>query len=161
MDTPQAYLTSSHTGDERLHIVTGMKVSPQRRTLDHIVKVSHAAQSVAHAQADQQALQQTLMELDSFGSHLHGIFHSHPGNGAGMTRPSGTDLATQKRYEHGGYPLIGAICTRDGWFRFFAHHPFTITLYGRGVTQHEEHLFQIQNPARYVSYETADSEDEG
>jgi hypothetical protein len=92
--------------------------------------------------------------------HMHGLFHCHPGNGPAMTRPSSTDLATQERYERGGYPCIGGICSRDGWFRFFAHHPFAITIFGKGVVQHEEHLFHIQKYPSGLSHKTAEAEGE-
>jgi proteasome lid subunit RPN8/RPN11 len=148
----QAYLTSHPDGDERLHLVTGIQVAKRSRTLDHLIPVAQASQSATHAQADQQALLTVLAEMDAWGHTITALCHSHPGAGAGMTRPSGTDLATQERYEAGGYPLVSAICTRDGWFRFFAHHPFTIALYGKGVTQYEDHLFQIQSPARHLPH---------
>ena len=145
----QLYLTG-HPVEERMHLVAGVHLAPKRRTLDHLVTVTHNSQSAVHAQADQHALLRVLTEMEVWGHSLTGLFHSHPGLGAGMTRPSATDLATQERYEAGGYPMVSGICTRDGWFRFFAHHPFTMTLFGQGVTQHEEHLFKIQSPTRHL-----------
>jgi hypothetical protein len=59
--------------------------------------------------------------------------------------PSSTDFATHRRYETGGYPLIGAIFVLDGFVRFFSEDkPFTITIYGKGVSQHDEHVFKIK-----------------
>jgi proteasome lid subunit RPN8/RPN11 len=149
----QAYLTSHPAGEERMHFVSGMQVAKTKSwTLDHLVTVAQSSQSATHAQADQQALLAVLTEMDRWGHTVTGIFHSHPHTGAEWTRPSGVDLDTQERHEAGGYPLISGICTRDGWFRFFAHHPFTITLFGKGVTQYEDHLFQIQSPARHLPH---------
>ena len=140
-----AYLTSNPRGYERLHLATGIKVSPKSRTLERMVKVELARESAIGALADQNALQRALIEMDEWGHHLYGLFHSHPGSGAQATRPSTTDLATHKRYEHGGYPLIGAIFVQDGFVRFFSEDkPFSITIYGKGVSQHDEHVFKIK-----------------
>jgi hypothetical protein len=154
-------LATTQQGKERINLVTGAKKGDSLRTLDRLGKVALAQQSVVGASADQLDLLKCLRELDAFGMHLHGLFHCHPGNGPAMTRPSGTDLATQERYERGGYPCIGGICSRDGWFRFFAHHPFSITVFGKGVVQHEEHLFHIQKYPGYLSHNALEEEGEG
>jgi hypothetical protein len=161
LSTCASYLLAyTQQGKERINLVTGAKKGDNLRTLDRLGKVALAQQSQVSATTDQLDLVKCLRELDAFGLHLHGLFHCHPGNGPAMTRPSGTDLATQERYERGGYPCIGGICSRDGWFRFFAHHPFAITVYGKGVVQHEEHLFHIQKyPARLS--QQAPEEEEG
>jgi hypothetical protein len=140
-----AFLTSNPHGHERLHLVSGIKLSPRERTLDRLVKVSLSGQSAVHASAEQHDLSTTLIELDErWGHSLHGLFHSHPGKGASATLPSSTDFATHRRYETGGYPLIGAIFVLDGFVRFFSEDkPFTITIYGKGVSQHDEHVFKI------------------
>jgi hypothetical protein len=160
LSTCASYLLANPQGFERLHLVTGIKERDKRRTLDRMARVALAQQSASGARADQLDLQNILLELDSFGLHLHGLFHSHPGSGAAMTRPSGIDLATQDRFESQGYPLVGAIFARGGFVRFFAHHPFTITVYGKGVVQHEEHLFHIQKHPGCLSHE-ADERKEG
>jgi hypothetical protein len=162
LSTCASYLLgNTQQGKEHINLVTGAKKGDRLRTLDRLGKVSLAQQSLTGASADQLDLLKCLRELDSFGLHLHGLFHCHPGNGPAMTRPSGTDLATQERYERGGYPCIGGICSRDGWFRFFAHHPFTITIYGKGVVQHEEHLFHIQTSPGCLSHNAAHEQGEG
>jgi proteasome lid subunit RPN8/RPN11 len=143
----QAYLTSNPKGHERLHLVTGIKLSPKRRTLDNMVKVALTSESAVSALADQHALQKTLIEMDEWGHHLYGLFHSHPGKGAQATNPSDTDLKTHERHEQGGYPLVSAIFVKDGFVRFFGHHPFTITIYGKGLEKIDEdqHVYKINN----------------
>jgi proteasome lid subunit RPN8/RPN11 len=143
--------------------VTGIKLSPRRRTLDHMSKVALAEQSDVGAVADQISLKQALMEMDSFGHAMHGLFHSHPREGPLATRPSSTDLSTHERYERGGVPLVGCIFVRDGHLRFFRHsrEPFTITICGTGVVPvaEDEHVYKLQTtPARCVSYETLATE---
>lgn len=139
------FLTSNPHGHERLHLVTGIKLNHTERTLERFVRVSLSGQSAVHAVADQHDLNTTLIELDErWGHSLHALFHSHPGNGTFATQPSSTDLTTHRRYETGGYPLIGAIFVKDGYCRFFSNQPFTITIYGKGVTQIDEHVFKIE-----------------
>jgi proteasome lid subunit RPN8/RPN11 len=138
-------LLADPQGHERLHFVTGVRVGTHR-TLDRMVPVPIESQSSIHAAADQTGAQQALLELDAWGHTVHGLFHSHPGQGREATRPSSTDLATHERYERGGYPLIGAIVVRDGFVRFFSHHSdFTITIFGEGVTQIDTRLFQFKD----------------
>ena len=158
------YLTSDPNGSERLHLATGLElIDGKRYTLDRMTKVALSRSSPIGAQADQNALKAALIAMDGFGHHLQGLFHSHPGSGAGATRPSGTDFATHERYENGGYPLIGAIFVK-GYVRFFStNHPFTITLYGKGVERvsGEKNVYKIQTSPRDVSFETITAADEG
>lgn len=138
-------LLADPQGHERLHFVTGVRMGTHR-TLDRMVPVPIESHSAIHAAADQTGAQQALIELDTWGHTVHGLFHSHPGQGQDATRPSSTDLATHERYERGGYPLIGAIVVRDGYVRFFSHRAdFSITVFGEGVRQIDTRLFQIQN----------------
>jgi hypothetical protein len=148
------YLLSNAQGFELLHLVTGSKISANQRTLDRMIKVPLEAHSPASARANQQDLQKLLIEFSGWGHTLHGLFHSHPGSGKGATQPSGVDLGTQKLYEQGGYPLVGAIFSRDGYVRFFASNPMTITVFGAGVEQHEEHVFQIQTLKCHLPVQT-------
>jgi proteasome lid subunit RPN8/RPN11 len=147
-----SYLTGNPQGHERLHLVTGIKISPNQRTLERMVKVALKLASETGAVADQYALQKTLIEMDRRGHALYGLFHSHPGTGALATRPSSTDLATHRRYEK-AYPLVGAIFVKDGFVRFFSHQPFTLTIYGEGVTPNDQaqHVYQIENPSPNLS----------
>ena len=148
------FLLSDAKGYELLHLVTGSKVDAKTRTLDRMEQVALASHSAIHAEADQHDLQRRLIGMSEWGLAMHGLFHAHPGEGVGATRPSGKDLETHERYERGGYPLVGAIFVRDGYVRFFSHNrPFTIHLSGTGVRQYEEHVFKIENPGRFVSYE--------
>jgi JAB domain-containing protein similar to deubiquitination enzymes len=149
-----SYLIDNPQGHERLHLVTGIKISPNQRTLDRMVKVALKLASEIGALADQHALQKALIEMDRRGHALYGLFHSHPGTGSLATRPSSTDLATHRRYENGGYPLVGAIFVKDGFVRFFSNNtPFTITIYGEGVTpiDQAQHIYQIEKPSPNLS----------
>jgi hypothetical protein len=148
-----SFITADPKGHERLFLVTGIKLSQTERTLDRMVKVSHSLQTFTNAKADTHALSKTLIELSERWAHsLHGLFHSHPaGWGVRGCNPSSTDLDTHKRYENGGYPLIGAIFVKQGdkggYVRFFTNNrPFTIIIHGRGVTpiDKNEHLYKIQ-----------------
>jgi proteasome lid subunit RPN8/RPN11 len=152
------FLTTNPRGHERLHLVTGQKLSQRERTLDFMSKVALAEQSAVGAVADQLALKQALEDMDEWGHALYGLFHSHPGQGALATRPSSIDLATHERYER-RYPLIGCIFVRDGTLRFFSNaRPFSVTISGTGIVpiNEDEHVYQITSPSipRNVSCET-------
>jgi hypothetical protein len=154
------YLTADPRGFERLHIVSGLALDGNRYTLEQMEKVPMSAQSPTGARADQQSLTRALIALSESGHALHGLFHSHPGLGPRATLPSlDKDIPTHQRLEEGGYPLIGAIFVKDGYVRFFStNRPFTVTIYGLGVTPvpGEKNVFQIHSPSipRDVSYET-------
>jgi proteasome lid subunit RPN8/RPN11 len=145
-----AYLLSHAEGHERLHLATGIKLSDNRRTLAHLVKVPLDLQSPVAAQANREELTKLLIQMDSFGHHLYGLFHSHPGRGVLATTPSGIDLDTHKRFAKGDYPLVSAIFERSGFVRFFSDSPFTISLYGKGVEHVEDHVYKILNLPRPV-----------
>jgi hypothetical protein len=150
------FLIADPNGWERLHLVTGLQLDGNRYTLEQMQKVAMSAQSAGGATADQRALTQALIALTESGHALHGLFHSHPRQGPGATHPSDIDLPTHKRLEDGGYPVIGAIFV-PGFVRFFsAERPFTLTIYGTGVTPvpGEKHVYHIQTSPRRVSYET-------
>jgi hypothetical protein len=139
-----SYLTSSTQGHERLHLVTGIKIGQNQRTLERMIKVPLTLASAVGALADQHALQKALIEMDGLGHPLYGLFHSHPGRGADATRPSTTDLTTHSRYERGGYPLVGAIFIK-GFVRFFSdNQPFTILIHGNGVETIDKHVYKIK-----------------
>jgi hypothetical protein len=157
----QAYLLADPHHFERLHIVTGLALEGHRYTLEQMQKVTMSAQSVVGAKADQQSLTHALIQLMESGHALHSLFHSHPGHGPGATHPSNIDLSTHKRLEEGGYPVIGAIFV-PRFVRFFsAERPFTISIYGTGVTPvpGEKNVFQIHTSPRCVSYETITAEE--
>jgi hypothetical protein len=150
-----SYLTGDPQRYERLHLVTGIKINENQRTLDRMVKVPLKLASETGALADQHELQKALIEMDGRGHPLHGLFHSHPGQRALATRPSTTDKTTHERYERGGYPLIGAIFVKDGFVRFFSDKAsFTITISGNGVTpiDKRQHVYHIKNTERNLSH---------
>jgi hypothetical protein len=160
------FLVGDVHGRERMHLVTGIKLGENAYTLDSLEKVTLSHQSRGGAKADQLALNRALIDLDTFGHHLLGLFHRHPGSGIHATHPSAIDLDTHKRLEDGGYPVIGCIVVQDGYLRFFQSTTelFGIRIYGKGVEQvpGEKNVFKIQTPeARCVSYETFETEQGG
>jgi proteasome lid subunit RPN8/RPN11 len=121
--------------------------------IERMVEVSLSEQSTTCAVADQHDLQRKLIAIDGWGHKLHGLFHSHPGQGRGATWPSGIDLATHEEHERGGYPLVGAIFEASGFVRFFSHsRPFTVNVYGTGVERYEENLFKIGNVSHHAPW---------
>lgn len=162
-----SFLMGDSQGRERLHLVTGVRLGENAYTLDTLEKVTLSHQSIGGAKADQLALNRALIDLDTFGHHLIGLFHRHPGSGIHVTHPSAIDLDTHKRLEDGGYPVIGCIFVQDGYLRFFqsTRQLFTVRIYGKGVqpVPGEKNVYKFQHPEapRFVSYETLETEQGG
>jgi hypothetical protein len=110
----------TRTEDEGLHAVSGSVVG-RLRTLDRMVPLRLSRQSVAGASADDRSLADQLIKLNEFGLLVLAYFHSHPGQGADATTPSGTDRRTQEAMEEAGAEIVGAIFSRDGYVRFYAN----------------------------------------
>jgi hypothetical protein len=128
---------------EHLFYVTGTRMG-NLFTLDYICEFKVASASRVHADGDTRSTHITLINLDNVGHQVHGLFHKHPGTGALVTMPSGIDRETQRRMERGGYPIIGAIFSEDGFVRFFAvDRGFEIRVYGKGVSHVEDNIFKI------------------
>ena len=78
--------------------------------------------------------------------------HSHPGRGAAATHESSIDVNYLGGIQRGGTDVIGIIVTRDGFVRFFSvEKPFQVLVQGSGVTQIEEHVFQIASFTKRLS----------
>ncbi len=130
--------------EERMHYVTGITAG-NVHVLTRIVKFGLQSNSVVHADGDPETSLKALLELDRFGHSLLGLFHRHPGAGAGATFPSShRDLVTQQNYEDGGHKTIGAIFTADGFVRFFgSKKEFETAVYGKGVTKVGDNLWHL------------------
>ncbi len=135
------YLTASP--DESLHYVTAIE-DGGRFYITMMIGFRLKRQSSCGAEGDLQSTHEACVQADSFRHTIAGVFHSHPGLGALATMPSATDLATQERFERGGYPAIGAIFARDGHVRFFTHRrPFSVDIFGDRVTRIQDHVFKL------------------
>ena len=135
------YLTADH--DEMLHFVSGIQFQ-NFRVMHHLAKVEMESRSVVHAASGLRSTARELIKMDEYGHSLLGIFHSQPGRGRGSVLPSGTDMATQERFERGGYPVISAIFNREGFVRFFSHRlEFEVTIYGKGAVAYGDNTFRI------------------
>lgn len=128
---------------ESMHYVTGIQLGSVF-TLDKIVTFTMSHQSVISARGDVDSTHRVLIEMESYGHRLHAYFHSHPGNGELAVRPSSVDLDYQDRLERGGYPAIGGIFSRDGYFRAYSLAiPFRIAIYGKGVQRINERTYRL------------------
>jgi len=136
-----AFLT--RTSDEGLVYVTGPEHDDRVYALTRFVTLKTQS-SIAHASPDPASQLQALSELDARGERWLAMFHSHPGSGAGATKPSSMDLETQSRLEKAGYPVIGAVFSRDGHVRFYARQrPFEVAVSGNGSQRIGKRLFRI------------------
>lgn len=128
--------------EESLHLVTGPE-SGKLNILSTIIPLALKIQTIVEADAESEELRVTFLRMDKLKYHLLGYFHIHPGMGPDATHPSGTDLKLQDMLERGGYRAIGAIFSRDGFFRFHASKMPEIELFGEGVERINETLCHL------------------
>lgn len=128
---------------ESLHFVTGVQHG-NILTLDKIVTFAMSLQTPVSAKGDTGSTHKALMEMERYGHKLHACFHSHPGKGAAATSPSSVDFDYQARLEKGGYPAIGGIFSRDGYFRVFSlERPFQMNVFGKGVERIDDRIYHL------------------
>ena len=129
-----AHATGDKQGRERMYLVTGPVTKDGVHVLSRLHEVALAEQSTGYVKLNPHDSHFQIIELDEVHGHqLTGTVHSHPGRGADATRPSGTDIANQRRFDVLGIQAIAGICTADGHFRFWSNgKPFTLDVYGKG-----------------------------
>jgi proteasome lid subunit RPN8/RPN11 len=129
--------------DEQFSFITGSEIEG-RLVLDQMIDLEHQTRSYVGVTAEPKSTHRALIKLVQFGHRLLAHFHSHPGNGAGSTRPSGIDEAFQKRLESAGHIAVMAIFSRDGFIRFLRlDGKFEIEIFGEGVERHEGNVFRL------------------
>lgn len=123
---------------ESLHFVTGPQIG-NISVLDRIVDIEMHTQNFVFARADTVAVRKALIHLGKCEHKLQGCFHIHPGFGIDSTIPSGIDLRLQSTLDRGGYRIINAIFSRDGYIRFYSSLDFKIQIYGTGVERIDQY----------------------
>jgi hypothetical protein len=104
--------------------------------------------SWASVMGDPRSVHEALSRIDK---HLpdHALVltcHLHPGHGPGSVTPSGTDRKTHRDMERGGYPVIGAIFSQDGYVHFFSVDvKFDLSVTGGGVKEVGKRTFRINS----------------
>lgn len=72
--------------------------------------------------------------------------HLHPGLGPNSVLPSMTDRKTHRDMEKGGYPVIGAIFSEDGYVHFFSGDcKFRLMITGGGVKDVGNRTYHIHS----------------
>lgn len=131
--------------DEQFFFITGSEVEGTF-VLDQWAEFAHQKRTMMGVTGDHRSTHRLLIKLEQFGHRLLAHFHSHPGNGADSTFPSGTDKQFQGVLEHGGHLAVMAIFSRDGFVRFMRlDETFEIDIYGQGVERHAENVFRLTN----------------
>jgi hypothetical protein len=108
--------------DEQFFFITGSEVEGVL-VLDQWAEFAHQKRTMMGVTADTRSTHGLLIKLEQFRHRLLGHFHSHPGNGAEATQPSGTDTGFQKRLESAGhgrswpFSAATASCASCGWTR--------------------------------------------
>jgi proteasome lid subunit RPN8/RPN11 len=77
--------------------------------------------SVTGVEAEPESVNAILAAMEANGQSILARFHSHPGPGIGMCRPSGIDIQDQRHWEGLGYETISAIFTRSLNGSFFVN----------------------------------------
>lgn len=127
---------------ESLHFVTGPQLG-NTAVLDRIVDLELEIQTLAFAKGNSRSIRMALIKLGAYEHKLQGCFHIHPGVGTGSTMPSSVDLRLQETLDRGGYEVLGAIFSRDGFLRFYSSVDFEIQVYGKGVEQIDGKLYRL------------------
>jgi len=131
--------------DEQFFFITGSEVEGVL-VLDQWAEFAHQKRGMMGVTADTRSTHSLLIKLERFKHRLLAHFHSHPGNGAEATRPSGTDENFQKRLESAGHVAVMAIFSRDGFVRFVRlDKDLEIEIYGEGIEQHEAGIYRLTN----------------
>ncbi len=131
--------------NEQFFFITGSEVEG-KFVLDQKAEFEHTKRSMVGVTGNMSATHRLLIRLEHFGHRLLAHFHSHPGNGADATHPSGIDERFQGRLESAGYPTVAAIFSRDGYVRFFRlDHDLQIEIHGTGVENLGKDIYRLTN----------------
>jgi hypothetical protein len=129
--------------DEQFFFITGSEVDGVL-VLDQMAEFAHEIRTRLGVTGDTRATHGLLIKLEHFGHRLLAHFHSHPGIGAGMTRPSGTDMNFQGRLERAGHLAVMAIFSQDGYVRFLRlDGNVDIEIHGKGVERHATGIYRL------------------
>jgi len=131
--------------DEEFFFITGNEIDGGF-VLDQWAEFAHQKRSLVGVTADTRSTHKLLIKLEQFGHRLLAHFHSHPGNGADATNPSGIDENFQRRLESAGHVAVMAIFSRDGFIRFIRlDQNIDIEIYGSGVEKHATGIYRLTN----------------
>jgi hypothetical protein len=131
--------------DEEFFFITGNVIN-DTFVLDQWAEFAHQKRSMVGVTADTRSTHKLLIKLEQFGHRLLAHFHSHPGNGADATNPSGIDESYQRRLESAGHVAVMAIFSRDGFIRFIRlDQNIDIEIYGNGVEKHAPGIYRLTN----------------
>ena len=136
--------------NEEMHFLTGPKLGPIRIVSRWASPVSLERQSPVFVRASAKSVAAVLIPIIEQGAELHICAHSHPGQGAGATTPSGTDIECLGKLQKAGSQAIGCIVTRDGCVRFFSvSTKFHVMILGTGTKEISDNVFHITPQDRY------------
>jgi hypothetical protein len=140
----QLIRTLTPSADEEMRFLTGPKFGPIRVVCRWANPPSLEKQSPVFVRASARSVASTLIPIVEQGAELHVCAHSHPGNGAGATNPSSTDVTCLTKLQKSGSLAIGCIVTRDGHVRFFSIlTKFSVVILGNGAKEIAKNVFHI------------------
>lgn len=131
--------------DEQFFFITGTEIKGVL-VLDQWAEFAHQKRSMVGVTGEPRATHGLLIKLEQFGHRLLAHFHSHPGEGADATHPSGIDERFQQRLESAGHVAVMAIFSRDGFVRFVRlDQNLEVEIYGSGVEKHAPGIYRLIN----------------
>ena len=131
--------------DEQFFFVTGTEIDGAL-VLDQWAEFAHQERSMMGVTGDFSATHGLLIKFEQFGHRLLGHFHSHPGKGAEVTKPSEKDRNLQQRLESAGHVAVMVIFSRDGFIRFVRlDQVVEIEIHGQGVENHAPGIYRLTN----------------
>jgi len=134
--------------EEDLRFATGLNVAPKTYAITRLLQFKLSLKSVISAEGDPASVNRVLIYLHNHDHKLYMTWHSHPGIGKGSTTPSSIDRDFHRRLELGNYPVIGAVCGRQGYVRFYSYkRPFKIVIHGKGMEliDEKQSLFKLNS----------------
>ncbi len=129
--------------DEQFFFITGAEVEGVH-VLDQWAEFAHHRRSRMGVVAHMPSTHNLLIRLEEFGHKFLAHFHSHPGEGADSTTPSGIDHNFQSRLESAGHLALMAVFSRDGFIRFVREdNNFELEIYGEGVERYAPNVYRL------------------
>ena len=130
--------------NEQFFFITGAEINGVH-VLDQWAEFAHQRRTPMGVVADTPSTHNLLIKLEQFGHKFLAHFHSHPGDGADATHPSGIDENFQQRLEKAGHLAVMAIFSRDGFVRFMRlDQNFEIEIYGEGVENYAPGIYRLK-----------------
>ncbi|UCD91877.1 MAG: hypothetical protein JSV43_06470 [Methanobacteriota archaeon] len=146
-----SYLVSQNDGQvgETMCFACGV-IDPNANTITPcgLLTPKMSERSWSGVVGDPESVHEALSKIDRhLPNHALALTcHLHPGHGPNSVLPSMTDRKTHRDMEKGGYPVIGAIFSEDGFVHFYSgDSKFNLMVTGGGVEDVGNRTYRIHS----------------